>query len=106
MGSLTTVGYHSTLTRTWDAGDFSLLTVGDGGAIYNDGHMYVSDSGFLDNSTGGYGGAMYTGGTLKGDHITITANVADADGGAADLRRRRCRGPGHAEGLDGVREPA
>ena len=83
MGSLTTVGYHSTLTRTRDAGDFSLLTVGDGGAIYNDGDMYVSDSGFLDNSTGGYGGAMYTDGTLKGDHITITANVVGFDGGAA-----------------------
>ena len=88
---LTIVDCHSTLTRTWDAGSYSLLTVGDcqgpvlsvasvtlndggcnadltvinvnftDGGIYGidaDGAIYIADSGFLANSTGGYGGAI------------------------------------------------
>jgi predicted outer membrane repeat protein len=187
MTKLTIVGHESTLTRTWDAGDFSLLTVGDceaadvtvinvnftdgggddtdyaggiyngktlhveggtfsgnesdeyGGAIYNDGDMtvtgatftdnlapyggaiynnhdasiegssftwnkaptlsgdpdnsyggaidnehdmYLTNSGFVANSTGGYGGAIYTElGDLHAGHITVTANAAGFDGG-------------------------
>ena len=64
------MGYHSTLTRTRDAGSFSLLAVGDTPTLY----------GSPDDSDGG---AIYNDDTLRDDHITITitANDAGFDGG-------------------------
>jgi predicted outer membrane repeat protein len=43
--------------------------------------MYLADSGFLANSTGGYGSAVYPDGDLQAGHITVTANAAGFDGG-------------------------
>jgi predicted outer membrane repeat protein len=53
----------------------------EGGAIYNEDHMYLADSGFLANRTDGYGGAVYTDDQLHARHITVTSNEADVDGG-------------------------
>jgi hypothetical protein len=52
-----------------------------GGAIYTHGDMYLDNSGFLGNSTGGYGGAIYNDEALHAAHITVTANAAGFGGG-------------------------
>jgi predicted outer membrane repeat protein len=96
--NLTIVGYHSTLTRTWDARSFSLLTVGGdcgvldatvvGVTVIDDGcraDLTVINVNFTDG--GGYGtyegGAIDNqGGTLHAIGGTFSDNKTDRDGGA------------------------
>lgn len=52
-----------------------------GGAIYNEDNLSIANSGFLANSTGGYGGAICTEDYLHARHITVTANAAGSDNG-------------------------
>ena len=78
-GSLTIVGYHSTLTRTWNAGSFSLLLVGaTETSVFTVINVNFTNGGGHDLD---YGGAIYNDGTLRGYHITITANDAGYLGG-------------------------
>jgi hypothetical protein len=53
----------------------------DGGAIYNNGYLYLTHSRFAGNSTGGNGGAIYTQHHLDARHITVTAGAAGLYGG-------------------------
>jgi hypothetical protein len=53
----------------------------DGGAIYNNGYLYLTHSGFVGNSTGGNGGAIYTQHHLDARHLTVSANTAGLYGG-------------------------
>ena len=93
--TLTIVGYHSTLTRTWDAGSFSLLTVGGcthiipsaASATFDDGNcgdLTVINVNFTDG--GGYGitqgGAIDSDGTLTVQGGTFAGNKTDEYGGA------------------------
>jgi len=90
---LTIAGYHSTLTRTWDARSFSLLTVGGcrhivASVTVNDGDcgdLTVINVDFTDG--GGYGidrgGAINNeGGTLHVELGTFAGNRTDEYGGA------------------------
>jgi predicted outer membrane repeat protein len=93
--TLTIVGYHSTLTRTRDAGSFSLLTVGGcthilpsvASATFDDGNcgdLTVINVNFTDG--GGYGisqgGAIDSDGTLTVKGGTFAGNKTDEYGGA------------------------
>ena len=94
--TLTIAGYHSTLTRTWDARSFSLLTVGGcrhiipsvASVTVNDGDcgdLTVINVDFTDG--GGYGisqgGAIDNeGGTLHVEVGTFAGNKTDEYGGA------------------------
>jgi predicted outer membrane repeat protein len=53
----------------------------DGGAIYNNGYLYLTHTRFVGNSTGGNGGAIYTQHHLDARHITVTAGAAGLYGG-------------------------
>jgi predicted outer membrane repeat protein len=97
--TLTISGHNSTLTRTREAGSFSLLTVDanltvinvnftdgggydidDGGAIDNDGTLTVRGGIFSGNTTDEYGGAIYNVGQLTVSHATFTGNLAPYGG--------------------------
>jgi predicted outer membrane repeat protein len=97
---LTIVGYHSTLTRTWDAGSFSLLKVGgDLGCVVEGGVLNVNnnpcdgldgDLTVIDvNFTGGGGYDAEMGGAIDNDggvlHViggTFSDNETYHQGGA------------------------
>ena len=103
MTKLTIVGHESTLTRTWDAGDFSLLTVGDceaadvtvinvnftdgggddtdyAGGIYNGKTLHVEGGTFSGNESDEYGGAIYNDGDMTVTGATFTDNLAPYGG--------------------------
>jgi hypothetical protein len=103
MHELTIVGYHSTLTRTRDAGGFSLLKVGceagdltvinvnftdgggydvgKGGAIdVQDGTLHVTGGIFTGNETDNEAGAIYNDGDMTVDNATFTDNSAHFGG--------------------------
>jgi predicted outer membrane repeat protein len=94
---LTIAGYHSTLTRTWDARSFSLLTVGGdcGGGIPSVSSVTVNDGDCGDltvinvNFTGGGGNQSWAGGAINNHggrlHViggTFSDNKTDYEGGA------------------------
>jgi predicted outer membrane repeat protein len=103
MTDLTIVGYHSTLTRTRDAGGFSLLKVGceagdltvinvnftdgggydvgNGGAIdVQHGALHVTGGIFTGNESDDVGGAIYNHGDMTVDNATFTDNLAHYGG--------------------------
>ena len=103
MHELTIVGYHSTLTRTRDAGGFSLLKVGceagdltvinvnftdgggydvgGGGAIdVQAGTLHVTGGIFSDNESDNVGGAIYNDGHMWVNNATFTDNLAHFGG--------------------------
>jgi predicted outer membrane repeat protein len=53
----------------------------DGGAIFNDVDMYLANSGFVANSTGGNGGTIYTQDDLHAGRITVVDNAAGFEAG-------------------------
>jgi hypothetical protein len=103
MTKLTIVGHQSTLTRARDAGDFSLLKVGDyeaadvtvidvnftggggrdasdGGAIYNQEKLHVLGGVFSFNQTDYEGGAIYNDGEMTVSNATFAHNDAPFGG--------------------------
>ena len=88
---LTIVGYHSTLTRTWDAGSFSLLTVSGGGCggpsvinVNDNGDCSVAGLTVINvNFTDGGGYDTYEGGAIN--------NRGHAPRGGRDLLRQQDR---------------
>jgi len=58
-------------------------TSGDGGSIYNQGILTITDATFTNNQANRYGGAIYNNyGTLTVTDSTFTNNQANANGGA------------------------
>ena len=69
-----------TLTVTNDT--FTNNTSGDGGAIYNDGTVTGTNDTFNNNTSYGNGGAIYNSGTLSATNDTFNNNTSDNYGGA------------------------
>jgi CSLREA domain-containing protein len=53
----------------------------DGGAIYTQGELVLSDVDIRDSVAHAYGGGIYNGGSLTIQDVTVTGNTSDKDGG-------------------------
>jgi len=84
-GGVINYGDDSTLTisdSTFMQNETSANTSGNGGAIYNEGELIITDSTLSSNSAYVFGGGIYNyGGTVTLTNSTLSSNAAESNGG-------------------------